>query len=252
MIVYGHRGAAGLAPENTLAAFRLASELGVPWVELDVRVCASGELVVFHDGDLRRLTGEGGRAEDLSLAQLKRLDAGRSFAASFAGERIATLAEFFATVGGSMSVNVELKAEHRMDAVRVARAAVRFVRAEGLVPRVRLSSFSVLSLSVAHSLAPEIPLGVLIPRGRFVDWPAAAAPSFARLLGTRDLHPDVGLLDAPRMARYRRAGFRVAAWTVNDPGEMRRLKALGVDGIITDFPDVALRVEREPPQGDPA
>lgn len=243
----GHRGAAGLAPENTMAAFRAAAALGVPF-ELDVRQAACGALIVFHDETLWRLTGASGRPEERSLAELRRLDAGAHFsgrAGGFAGEVIPSFDEVLAAFGDQVVMNVEIKAGRGVDPGPLAAAAVAAIRRHGLARSVLITSFNPFVLAAVRADAPELRRGQIVGSfaGAGLRWhERALLRSLA--LNHRAL-PDVlsvehSLITARSLQTMQGRGYRVFAWTVNDAAEIERLVALGVDGIISDRPDLVL------------
>ena len=229
-----HRGASAVAPPNTLAAFRKAVELGADGVEFDVHLSADSVPIVIHDFRVDDTTDGSERVADLTLAQLKQLDAGFTFDPSFAGERIPTLGEVLETVGSQLLLNIELKTTSLRDN-GLEQEVIGLVEQHGLDDRVLLSSFNPFSLRRAKRIAPQLSVGLLyapdLPLPLRRAWLASLALHEAR-------HPEHTMVDAQYMAWARRRGYRVNVWTVNDPGEMRRLIRLGVDGIITDVPDV--------------
>ncbi|HEY76792.1 MAG TPA: glycerophosphodiester phosphodiesterase [Thermoflexia bacterium] len=230
-----HRGASAVAPQNTLAAFRRAAELGADGVELDVRLSADGVPVVIHDAVVDHTTDGTGRVADLPLTALKELDAGSWFDPAFAGERIPTLDEVFEEVGRTLLINVELKPEPGRDR-GVAEAVIRRIERHGLADRVLLSSFDPFILRRARRLAPQIPLGFLYetaPLSRLARLLARAMPG----LRTAAIHPHWRLIRPSTVQRAHNRGRRVIAWTVDTPDAMRHLIGWGVDGIITNYPD---------------
>ena len=224
-----HRGASAVAPSNTLAAFEKAIELGADGAELDVQLSADGVPVVIHDFTVDRTTDGSGRVAEMSLAQLRELNAGAACGPPFASQRIPTLAEVLEAVGDRLLLNIELKsASLRDDGLErtVIAQVVRF----GLGGRVLLSSFNPFALRRAKRLAPWIPLGLIYAPNLVLPlrhaWLAWLVPHEAR-------HPQHTMVSADYVAWARRHGYRVNAWTVNDPDEMRRLIPLGVDAIVT-------------------
>ena len=231
-MVWGHRGASWEAPENTLAAFALAAEQGADGVELDVQLCATGEAVVLHDESLGRTTGFAGLVTETPWAVVRTLDAGSRKDPRFRGERVPLLAEVLASV--PLLLNLELKCD-RADDRGLTAEVVRIVRASGASERVLLSSFNPLCLARARGLGPRLPRALLFESEQ--AWPlrsALAAPA----LGARALHPERVLATPERVRRWRRRGYSVACWTVDDPGEASRLWRSGVSGLITNRPDV--------------
>ncbi len=238
---FAHRGASHDAPQNTLAAFRLALETGADGVELDVQVCRDGEVVVIHDFTVDATTDGQGRVKDKPLAELKELDAGSWFDARFAGQRIPTLQEVMVEVGPQLLLNIELKTKG-LDSASLAAEVVRLIEDHNLGHRAIVSSFNPLALRQVKRLNPRINTGLLY----FFDLPGHLARSLLIFLGHPDaLHPEKGLITRKYVAWAKARGYRVNAWTVDEPAEMERLIALGVDGIITNRPDVLNEVLAE-------
>jgi len=229
-----HRGASAIAPGNTLAAFEKAVELNADGIEFDVHLSADSVPVVIHDFTVDRTTNGSGRVADMTLAQLKQLDAGASFDPAFAGQRIPTLAEVLEAFGGQLLLNIELKSAGTRDH-GLERAVITQVAEHGLEDGVLLSSFNPFSLRRAKRLAPHVPVGLIyapdMPLPLRKAWLAPLCPHEAR-------HPHHTMVDRGYMAWARRRGYAVNTWTVDDADEMRRLIALGVDGICTNRPDV--------------
>ena len=231
---FAHRGANHDAPQNTLAAFRLAVEMGADGVELDVQASKDGEAVVIHDFTVDATTDGQGRVADKTLAELRELDAGSWFDARFAGQRIPTLQEVIVEVGHQLILNIELKVKGIRNAGLVAEV-VRLIEDHNLVHRVVVSSFNPFSLRQVKKLNPRIHTGLLY----YFDLPAHLARSvLLSLAGSDALHPEKHLINQKYTAWAKERGYRVNTWTVDEPAEMKRLIALGVDGIITNCPDV--------------
>ncbi|MDQ7857919.1 MAG: glycerophosphodiester phosphodiesterase family protein [Armatimonadota bacterium] len=236
LAVIAHRGASGDAPENTLAAFGRARELGADGVELDVHLSADGEPVVIHDHRLERTTDGRGLVGEQPLAVLRRLDAGRWFGEAFAGQRIPTLDEALATLAG-LRVIVELK-NGPIYYPRIAARVAAVVRASGH-GRVTVSSFDHPALRDVRQAAPELNTAVLFA-ARPVD-PVRLAWDAGAVL----LHPQWAFATADLVAAAHAAGLRVEAWTVDEPDWLRRVMAAGVDGIMTNYPARLLALLRE-------
>lgn len=235
-LVIAHRGASAYAPENTLPAFEQAAALGADAVELDAKLTRDGRVVAFHDRTLRRTTGVEGTPGALDLKRLEQLDAGSWKDPAFRGVGIPTLEAVFETVGRRLLVNVELS-DYWGDGRRLAVHVVEAVRRFGMERRVLLSSFDSAALEAARRHAPDIARGHLFGPTvlTYRDWLRRRVPVDA-------VHPHVTRVTAERIEAWHRRRQRVHVYTVLDEGEMRRLWAWGVDGLITDVPDVARRV----------
>ncbi len=238
-LVLGHRGASADAPENTLAAFRLAMAQGADGVELDAWRCATGEVVVVHDEDARRVAGADVAVPDAPLAALRALDVGAWRGDRFRGERIPLLAEVLEALPGAV-VNVELKSRGRD--VRLAAAAARVVRRCGAGGRVIVSSFDWRLLVAFRLAAPEVPVGLLFERAGARRWLPLAVP----LLGASAVHADRTLAPPERVRRWVARGLAVLVWTVDDPAEARALAALGVAALVTNVPGRIAEAVRTP------
>ena len=232
-LVVAHRGGAGLAPENTLAACGLALRLGVDAVELDVRLTTDGVPILLHDATLDRTTSGQGAVGTWSAADLRGLDATRSFpGGDLSSEPPPTLAQALALLQGHAEAHVELKGDPQ---VRPALArAVLAVVAEADPRDVLVISFDWDVLALVGMLAPGIRRGALAR-----VWPAGGAPRLKRLraTGTEWLGVHHGALTPERLAAAHAAGLRLGVWTVNEVAAMHRAVALGVDAITTDWPD---------------
>jgi glycerophosphoryl diester phosphodiesterase len=233
-LVIAHRGASAAAPENTLAAFELAVDLGAEAVELDAKCTLDGEIVCFHDRTLQRTTGASGTLGSRSLDDLHRLDAGRWRGEKFRGEKIPTLSDVLAAVGGRVLVNIELT-DYWGDQPRLTAGAVGVVRRHGLERRVLFSSFQSRALRAAESLAPEIPRAHLVGP----TWLTYRDRLSQRRASVQAEHPHVSLADPERIDAIHRTGKRVHVYTVDEGEAMDRLWKWGVDGLITNLPDVA-------------
>jgi glycerophosphoryl diester phosphodiesterase len=222
LFCFGHRGACGHAPENTVRSVRKALELGADGVEVDVQI-ADGELVVIHDNTLDRTTNGHGRLAKKSFAYLRSLDAG-------SGERIPTLAEIFNAVNRRAVINVELKGANT--AAPVSALIAEYVnRRSWSYDDFLISSFDLARIREAKQWCPEIRIGALImrrPRG---------LAKFAEALGMWSLHVSRRCVTPKLVADAHRRGLKVFIFTINEPGEIARMKTLGVDGVFSDFPE---------------
>jgi glycerophosphoryl diester phosphodiesterase len=235
---FAHRGASHDAPENTLAAFRLAREMGADGVELDVQASKDGEAVIIHDFAVDRTTDGQGLVRDKTLAELKELDAGSWFDARFAGQRIPTLQEVIVEVGHHLLLNIELKAKG-LDNPDLVAEVVRLIEDHNLIHRAIVSSFNPFALRRVKRLNPRINTGLLY----FFDLPANLVRALLIALADPDaLHPEKRLVTQKYMTWAKERGYRVNVWTVDKPAKMKHFIALGVDGIITNHPDVLRKV----------
>jgi glycerophosphoryl diester phosphodiesterase len=238
--VIAHRGASKDAPENTLSAFELAVSQGADAIELDVKLCATGEPVVIHDRTVNRTTNGSGEVGSLALARLKELDAGSWFDREFAGEAIPTLDEVFRRVGRRILINVELT-NYRQPFDRLPEAVARVVQNREMETRVWFSSFNPISLRRIRRLLPDAPVGLLLVRGGERKFIRRIAGWIARYDA---VHPEYSDLHEEYVRRLHQDGMPVFSYTVNDPGDIRRTAAMGADGVITDDPPLARRVIR--------
>ena len=232
--VIGHRGLAGYAPENTMAAFRAAATAGLRWVELDAKLCASGELLVLHDNKVDRTSNGHGRAEQMSWAALQQLDVGHWFDARFAGERIPLLSQVLAFCAErGIGVNIELK-PNPSDYVATARVLAELLRSGDWLERLPLlvSSFSRQSLRAIQRYLPALPRGFLLER----RWPTAAILAELEALQAVSFHYDDNLIDDALIAAVRASGRDVLVWTVNDADRARQLWQQGVSAVFSDLP----------------
>ncbi|HZS41594.1 MAG TPA: glycerophosphodiester phosphodiesterase [Polyangia bacterium] len=233
-LIIAHRGASADAVENTLPAFRLAREQGADGVELDVLRCGSGEVVVFHDDDLARLAHRPEAIRRLPYAALREIDLG-------AGARIPLLAQVFEELG-PLLVNIELKTRPdwlgRARDDGLAHEVAALIRRHAVESRALVSSFDPLLLARFRRAAPAVPTGLLFGADQSRPFRHAWA---APLVQPTALHPEAALVDAPALREWRRRGYCIHTWTVDDPAELRALAALGVDGLITNRPAQARR-----------
>jgi glycerophosphoryl diester phosphodiesterase len=222
LFCFGHRGARGHEPENTIRSVRRALELGADGVEVDVHF-ADGRLVVIHDGTLGRTTNGRGRVVGKSFTYLRSLDAGL-------GERIPTLAEIFDVVDRRAVINVELKGPHT--AAPVVTLIADYVNRLGWkFDDFLVSSFDHERIREAKRLCPEVRIGALImkaPRG---------LAEFAEVLGACSLHAAKGCVTPKLVADAHRRGLKIFVFTVNQPSEIAQMNTLGIDGVFSDFPE---------------
>lgn len=225
--VIAHRGASGTRPENTLAAFTRAVELGAHMIELDVQCTRDGAVVVIHDETLDRTSDGVGPLRNRTLAELAELDAGRWFAPEFAGERIPTLDAVLRAV--PIPINVELKPTGDDG---LERRTLAVVEAAGALQRVVFSSFAADSLVRLRALSAAAELAVLWDRTG-VD----GALRVAEGVGARALHIRTSRTAPKGVLAGHAAGLQVRVWTVNSRADLAPLEAVGVDAVFTDYPE---------------
>lgn len=224
-LLLGHRGARHAAPENTFAAFDLALAEGADGVELDVRLNASGDVIVCHDLTLERVTeGRDKRAlHDLSTRECNAVRLAQ-------GERLPHLVDVIAWAERrGACVNVEIKADGERRR-RLVRAVARLTEAHADSENLLVSCFNPIIVQLHGLFAPSIPTAWL------VDSPLLCRVPLLAHAGSAAIHPKESLINAETLGLWKRQGFRVHTWTVNDPARARELAELGVDCLITDRP----------------
>jgi glycerophosphoryl diester phosphodiesterase len=239
--IVGHRGAAGIAPENTLPSFEAAwaqrgtSAGAVAWVETDVRLTRDGVPVLMHDATLDRTTTGHGPLSALTDDETRRIDAGVRFAPEFAGTRVPRLDELLAAAAGRSGVLIELKAEPERAELLVRQVLVA-VEAAGAAAWVRLISFDPDLLERVSWASPRRS----VPTGLIASSPTDLVET-AQRLGCAAIHPGLAALFPPLIASAHAAGLRVNTWTANTPEQVQRAAEAGADEITTDFPAMALQ-----------
>ena len=233
IVNWAHRGASGHAPENTLAAFQRALVMGADGIECDVRESRDGELVVFHDPTIKRLTGKVGRLQDLTSSEIKKLDVGSWFSPSFKGEAVPTLVEAIERVPPPFLLNLEIKSASPVKIVEL-------IHEREISGRVVVSSFNHPLLAQIRKLDPALPLGFLVDRE---PWKTV----FREALKLNVVSLNVS---AKRIAPYRidqahKEGLEVHLFTVNQVDQMALFIQMGVDGLFTNYPDLLARLRAE-------
>ena len=234
--IYGHRGASGAAPENTLEAFELAAAMGADGVELDVHLCRTGELVVAHDETVDRVSDGSGRIADLSLKELKSLTFNRLHP-EYSHARLPLLSEVFELLKPTgLSINIELK-NSIIAYPDLERRALESAARDFDLDRILFSSFNHHSMVRMKALEPSVSCGLLYEGVFLSPW------EYAKKLGMDAIHPHYSevLLSSDECAAAHAAGIQVNPWTVNAPETMDAVLSKGVDILITNFPDQALK-----------
>ena len=228
--LFAHRGGGTLAPENTLAAFRLGQSLGYAGHELDVKLSRDGVAILLHDPTLERTTNGAGRAAERSWEELRALDAGGWHSEAFRGEPLPTFEEAARLLRSKGTLaNVEIKPTpgfERVTGERVAALAAQLWQDAAVPPL--LSSFSFEALMAAKAAAPQLPRGWLASQFVEEDWERLVA------LEAVSLHTNHRKLAPENIARLHERGYRVLAYTVNEVAAAERWFAAGIDGLVTD------------------
>jgi glycerophosphoryl diester phosphodiesterase len=223
MLKIGHRGVKGHVPENTIASFQRAIDIGLDAVELDVHQCASGEIVVIHDTTIDRTTSGTGLVSELTLSELKNVSIDVE-------HQIPTLEEVLDTISRKCVVNIELKGENTVEKTLDIINKYTLEKNWELTDFI-ISSFDWLALEKVHQQNPFLPIGVLT----LTD--IELAISFAKFCNAKAIHPYFHLLDSENVKKMKAENLKIFPWTVNEPEDIIFVKSLAVDGIISDYPD---------------
>ncbi|MFX1606823.1 MAG: glycerophosphodiester phosphodiesterase [Promethearchaeota archaeon] len=225
-IVIAHKGASGYSPENTLASYQQALELGAHMIELDLRETLDGELVCIHDSNVESTTNGSGEVHELTYKELQGLDAGE-------GTSIPLLDDVLEFASGRIKVNIDLKV------LEVEMKLLDLLEDYKMIQETLISSFFHGTLDTLRNLDERIATAILF------EVPMDDIIRYALDLGVNAINPSYNLVTNELMQKAHSAGLKVYPWTVNDVKTMKQLLALGVDGLITDFPDKALELMNE-------
>jgi glycerophosphoryl diester phosphodiesterase len=234
--VIGHRGAKAYAPENTLASIHAAADLGIQWVEVDVKLTKDSTAIIFHDEELERCTGTSGLVKDFTLEQIRELDAGSWYGESFIGEKIPTLEELLNTVlERGMGVNLEIKPcpGREVETAEVMLDIATRIWPDDQPPPL-VSSFQHVSLETALDMMPEWPRGFLIDE-RLDNW-----KEIADYIKAATININGNKTTRDEIEEYMEYGKPILAYTINQPDKARELLRWGVDSFFSDNPDVIL------------
>lgn len=230
MIVVAHRGYSSKTPENTMAAFELALEVGSGGLELDVHLSKDGEIVVIHDATLDRTTNGTGGVGAHTMAELKELDAGSWFAPEFKGEKLPTLRQVCELIKGrDLLFNVETKMALGFEQLNEKLALL--LDEYDLWEKTVISSFNHYALAHFKAIKPQVKTGILYHCGLYNPW------EYAKSIGASALHPDHKTMIPEIVAGAQHNGMQVNVWTVDEPADIERMKLCKIDSIITNVPE---------------
>ena len=221
----GHRGAKGYVAENTFESISKAIELGVDGIEIDVFKCLSGDLVLFHDKDLKDLTGESGQIENLTINELEEFLVLGKY-------KIPTLNDVLIKIESPLFVNIELKGS---DTARATSKIIADFSRKTLWTQDHfiVSSFYWNELEKFRSIDDNTPVGVLVSKSVSIN----EAIEFGKKINAQAIHPNYQLLDEITVKKIKNNGFKTYTWTVNNRDDINFMKKIKVDGIISDYPD---------------
>jgi glycerophosphoryl diester phosphodiesterase len=228
-LIIAHRGSAGEAPENTLGSFKLALDQGCDAIELDIHLSADGEMMVIHDYTIDRTTTGAGRVRDMTVSELKQVDAGTKFHEKYTGERIPLLGEVFELVPGHIMINVEIKGGYHEG---IADKLAKLLRSHNRVDGVVVSSFNHKVLVELKRIDSDVKIGLLYTAD-FVNH-----RKVAELVGepVYSLHPHYSQISGSDISDAVSHGIQVYPYTINDEASMLHMIEAGASGIITDYP----------------
>jgi glycerophosphoryl diester phosphodiesterase len=238
VLVVGHRGFSAAAPENTQASFKKAMEVGVDMIELDVHLSQDGQVVVIHDDTLNRTTNGKGKVVNYTLNELKQLDAGSWFGSQFFGERIPTLKEVLELTHGQVLLCIELKVGDlgQYTLKDLADRSLQEVEKAGMLSRVLFASFYLSAIERIREKNPGMPVALIYSK----SWSSPQEVTGGRPISVLSFHGTV--LTQTNATKARQQGIKLLVWTVNTEEQMEHFLNMGVDGIITNYPDRLIKI----------
>lgn len=250
--IIGHKGAAGYAPENTLVSLQMALDMGVDMIEIDVHMTKDGEVVVFHDEDISRTTDGTGKIHELTLAEVKELDAGSWFNPKFAGEKVPTLREAFDLVHGKADILIDIKSKGHEFYENFAEIIVDIIdEKEDNKEWCIVQSYEQEYLEHAYARDSTIQMKKLM-MGEDESMLLSFYLNSKSFMTNRQKHhffetinPHYSTLSQRRIFRLHAKGYKVHTYVVNEPKEMIKMLNMAVDGIITDFPDRLVKIRED-------
>jgi glycerophosphoryl diester phosphodiesterase len=237
--ILGHRGASGTAPENTESAFKKALQNGADGVELDIHLTKDKELVVIHDERVDRTTNGTGYVKDLTLREIKKLDAGSYFSPQFAREKILTLGEALEITNGCKIINIEIK-NNIIRYPNIEEKIINIIKQKKLEDKIICSSFNHYSIHIMKKLASEIKTGLLYLSTLYQPW------VYAKRIGADAIHPYYFSVSSDIIKGCHKNKIKVNVWTVDDRDMIKEMIINQVDIIITNYPEIALEILKYP------
>jgi glycerophosphoryl diester phosphodiesterase len=221
----GHRGAKGYVAENTFNSIKKAIQLNADGIEIDVFKCLSGQLVLSHDEDLKRMTGKSGAIENLTLKEIDDYLINNEY-------KISTLNEILEQIKDPLLINVELKGS---DTATTTSEIINDFLVKGAwnIEHFIVSSFNWAELEKFRFVDQDIAVGILVSQSMSIS----EAIEFGKKINAHAIHPNYNLLDKTTVKKIKNNGFKIFTWTVNDKNDIDLMKELNVDGIISDYPD---------------
>jgi glycerophosphoryl diester phosphodiesterase len=221
----GHRGAKGYVAENTFNSIKKAIQLNADGIEIDVFKCLSGQLVLSHDEDLKRMTGKSGAIENLTLKEIDDYLINNEY-------KISTLNEILEQIKDPLLINVELKGS---DTATTTSEIINDFLVKGAwnIEHFIVSSFNWAELEKFRFVDQDIAVGILVSQSMSIS----EAIEFGKKINAHAIHPNYNLLDKKTVKKIKNNGFKIFTWTVNDKNDIDLMKELNVDGIISDYPD---------------
>lgn len=254
--IVGHKGAAGYAPENTLSSFQIAMDMGADMIEVDVHYTKDGEVVVFHDEEVSRTTNGAGRIHEMTLAEVKELDAGYWFSPKFEGEKVPTLAETIDLIHGKMELIIDIKSKGHGYYDGFAERIVEVIDEKGAMEWCIIQAYDEQYLEHAYEVDSTIEMKKIM-MGEDETHLLAFYINAKSFTDHRNMHefygtlnPHYKTLSQRRIFRFHARGYKVYTYVVNERSDMLKMLNMGVDGIITDYPDRIVKIREELEQLD--
>jgi len=239
-IIIAHRGGAKLAPENTLASFKNAIDLGVDMIEIDVHLSKDSEIIVIHDESLDRTTNGTGEIKALTLDEIKKYDAGSWFSEDFKDEKVPTLAEVLQTINGQCKLLIEIKGgDERYPGLE--NRIVQTVKENNAIEWVVVQSFNKNSVLRIKEMYPELITYYLLGKNFdefYSEFSEQVRTGKSTEIKFDGIAPHHSSLDSDKVDLLHQAGYGIFTFTINKPKDMQKAIEIGVDGIITDSPDI--------------